>query len=95
MDNQYSTLQILAAAVRELPNPTAYFCTPRELILRSNDDWAAIYSHLQLLETEYLVEIMNADSVRFSITQKGLDIAALMVNKAGAVLELLKGTKLS
>jgi len=63
MENQYSTLHTLANAVKELPNPSSYFCTPREMILRCTYDWATIYAHLILLEKEKLVECRN-DPVR-------------------------------
>ncbi|MES2329684.1 MAG: hypothetical protein V4539_08785 [Bacteroidota bacterium] len=78
MENQYSTLQTLAEAVKELPNPTAYFCTTREMILRCSYDWATIYAHLQLLEIEKLVEIKNADTIQFAITKAGLQKAREM-----------------
>jgi predicted transcriptional regulator len=95
MENHYSTLQTLAVAVMDLPNPTAYYCTPREMILRCSYDWATIFTHLQLLENEELVEIVNADTLRFSITQEGIDKVTAMQSKAEAVVELLKKTKLS
>ena len=95
MENQYSTLQTLAAAVKELPNPTAYYCTPREMILRCSYDWATIFMHLQLLEEEKLVEIVNADTLRFSITQRGLEKITDLHDKATSVVELLKKTRLS
>jgi hypothetical protein len=95
MENHYSTLQTLAVAVSELPNPTAYYCTPREMILRCSYDWATIFTNLQLLQNEKLVEIVNADTLRFSITRAGLDKVTAMQSKAEAVVELLKKTKLS
>jgi hypothetical protein len=73
MEKQYSTLHILAAAVKDLPQPTAYRCTPRELILRCSYDWAMIYTHLLLLQDEELVELIQADTIQVSITQLGLD----------------------
>jgi len=75
MENQYSTLCVLAEAVKDLPNPTSYFCTPREMILRCSYDWATIYAHLLLLVEEKLVEIVQADTVQFAITKEGLDKA--------------------
>lgn len=72
MEHQYLTLTTLAAAVKELPNPTAYFCTPREMILRCTYDWATIYQHLELLQEEELVQLMDAENIQFAITQKGL-----------------------
>jgi len=83
MENQYSTLQTLATAVKELPNPTSYFCTPREMILRCPYDWATIYSHLILLEEDKLVELKNADTIQFAITKLGLEkVTALQTEES-------------
>lgn len=81
IDNEYSTLFVLAGAVRELPNPTAYLCTPREMILRCAYDWATIYHHLLKLEEQGLVQIVNTDTIQFSITQIGLDRAVFPVEE--------------
>jgi DNA-binding MarR family transcriptional regulator len=75
MDTKYQTLRTLATMVQEEPQPTLYRCMPRELILRSDLDWATIYSHLAELEKEAYVQIFNADGVRFSITQTGIEKA--------------------
>jgi hypothetical protein len=87
MENHYSTLQILAAVVKELPNPTSYFCTPRELILRCSYDWTTIYSHLLLLKEESLVEIIHADTIQFAITQLGIDRDFILTNESTIVLK--------
>jgi predicted transcriptional regulator len=73
MDKRYVTLQTLAKIVRETPHPTQYLCTPREMILHSVFDWELINSHLSSLEKEELVVIVQADTLQFYITQKGLD----------------------
>lgn len=78
MEIRYHTLRLLWELVQEAPQPTQYQCMPRELILRSQFDWANIYTHLVSLEKEGLVVIMQADTLQFSITQKGLDKAALI-----------------
>lgn len=72
MEHPYSTLQTLAEAVRELPNPSAYYCTPRELILRCPYDWAQIYGDLAQLEEEKLVALEQTEPIRFAITAEGL-----------------------
>lgn len=77
MENRYQTLQTLAAIVQEAPQPTLYQCLPRQLILLSSFDWATIYDHLLSLEKEGLVQIVQADNVQFSITQKGIDKMAM------------------
>jgi hypothetical protein len=73
MDKRYVTLQTLAKIVRETPHPTQYLCTPREMILHSVFDWELINTHLASLEKEELVVIVQADTLQFYITQKGLD----------------------
>src|SRR4051812_38400394 len=72
MDKRYVTLQTLANIVRETPHPTQYLCTPREMILHSVFDWDLIHNHLSLLATEELVRIIQADTLQFFITEKGL-----------------------
>jgi len=72
MDNQYATLQILAQIVQEESNPTHYLCTPREMILHSKFDWEIIHVHLLQLRSEELVSIIEADTIKFSITKNGL-----------------------
>lgn len=75
MEHRYLTLTIFAEAIKELPNPTAYYCTPRELILRCAYDWATIFQDLIALEEEEYVLMEQGENVRFAITNKGLDKA--------------------
>lgn len=49
------------------------------MILRCAYDWATIYHHLLQLEERGLAQIVHADTIQFSITQAGLDRAALQV----------------
>lgn len=79
MENKYSTLCALAEAVKGLPNPTSYFCTPREMILRCSYDWATIYAHLLKLEEEQFVQIIPTETIQFAITKEGLQNAATFV----------------
>jgi len=95
MENQYSTLHTLANAVKELPNPSSYFCTPREMILRCTYDWATIYAHLILLEKEKLVEIKHAETIQFAITKSGLEKIASFEAEESELLISLKKTKVS
>lgn len=73
MDMKYQILQTLASLVKDTPHPTQYQCLPRQLILLSSFDWATIYSQLQLLEGEGLVQMVMADNIQFSITQAGIE----------------------
>ena len=75
MDNKYQILVTLWSLVKEIPQPTQYQCQPRQLILLSSFDWATIYAHLLSLQSEELVTIVQADTLQFSITQKGMDEA--------------------
>ena len=78
MENRYKILQTLSAMVQEAPQPTQYQCIPREIILRSSLDWAEIYTSLVALQEEELVKIFDADGIRFSVTQRGLDFSGSM-----------------
>ena len=73
METRYQTLQTLYTLVKDTPNPTQYQCLPRQLILFLTFDWGTIYSHLVVLEKEGLVQIVQADNIQFSITQKGIE----------------------
>jgi predicted transcriptional regulator len=78
MKNRHKILQTLSAMVQGAQQPTNYQCIPREIILRSSLDWAEIYTSLVMLQNEGFVTIIDADGIRFSITQKGLDFADTM-----------------
>ena len=78
MENRFQTLQLLANLVKDIPQPTNYQCLPRQLILLSSFDWATIYAHLLELEKEKLVQIVQADNIQFSITQKGIEKAVAL-----------------
>jgi len=73
MLEQYETLKTLSLIAEESPKPTQYQCTPREMILKSNADWDRISRDLFALQSESLVEITKADTIRFSITTKGIE----------------------
>ncbi len=88
MENQYSTLQTLAQIAQEEPNPTHYLCTPREMILHATFDWDLIYKHLLSLQEEAMVIIAQADTLQFSITQKGLDKIQTLEQKSEKLIHL-------
>jgi len=73
MLNQYKTLKLLSLIAEESPKPTQYQATPRELILQSTSDWDTINTDLRKLEQESLVQITHADTMRFCITDKGME----------------------
>ncbi|MES2373411.1 MAG: hypothetical protein V4557_12575 [Bacteroidota bacterium] len=72
MLNQYETLKTLSIIAEESPKPTQYQCTPREMILNSSSDWDKINRDLLTLQSESLVQITQADTIRFSITDAGI-----------------------
>jgi hypothetical protein len=75
MEQKELILSTLAQMAKGSTQPTLYQFIPRELILRLPIDWSAIYSCLCLLEEEEMVQIFHADTIKFSITQKGIDSA--------------------
>ena len=75
MEHKDLVLYTLSQMAAESTQPTLYQFIPRELILRLPIDWSAIYSALLVLEEEGSVQIFHADTVKFSITQKGIDAA--------------------
>lgn len=81
MENKYEVLQTLSSMVADVPQPTQYRCMPRELMLRMPLDWSEIYTCLAELEKEDLVEIFQADGIRYSITQKGIDKVCDMLDE--------------
>jgi hypothetical protein len=90
MENTYSTLITLAEAVKDLPNPSFYFCNPREMILRCSYDWSTIFTHLQLLEKENFVEIKQAETIQFAITIAGLHKANALLIEDSEIFHSLK-----
>ena len=81
MDNQYEVLQTLSSMVAEALQPTQYRCIPRELILRLPFDWAEIYTCLAALEKKGYVQIFQADGIRYSITQQGINKVCEMLDQ--------------
>lgn len=72
MLNEYDTLRTLSLIAEESPKPTQYLCTPREMILKSNSDWDKINNDLKTLAAKSFVQITHADTIRFSITEEGI-----------------------
>jgi hypothetical protein len=82
MDKQYEVLQTLSSMVAEAPQPTQYQCIPRELILRLPFDWAEIYTCLAALEQKGYVQLFQADGIKYSITQQGIDSAWELIDQS-------------
>ena len=73
METQYKTLQTIYSITNQDPQPLAYQCLPREIILRQFQDWSVIQEHLQLLEQEGLVVTTQKDTLIITITAAGIE----------------------
>ncbi len=73
MQDHYSLLKTIYEIVKNDPQPQSYACRPRELILRSMQEWSSIYQHLTLLQQEGLVTTEQQDTLVIRITQDGLE----------------------
>lgn len=81
MLSQYETLKTLSLIAEGSGRPTQYQATPHELLLQSSADWDRISSDLNELAGDSLVQITKADTLRFCITQKGIDKLRLLEGK--------------
>lgn len=77
MSQHYDLLRILYDIVKNDPQPEQYGCRPRELILRSLQEWSAIRQQLQLLEEEGMLCTEQQDTLVIRITQSGIEKAVL------------------
>lgn len=75
MTQKETVLYTLADMVKDIPQPTSYSFIPRELILRLPMEWSDIYTCLSVLAEEGAVQILHADTIQFSITEKGLALS--------------------
>lgn len=71
--NHLMVLQIIYEIVKEDRNPLKYCIHPRELILRSMQDWSEIQLSLTALEIEGLIITRKLDTLQISLTEFGLD----------------------
>lgn len=68
----YGILRILYSIVKEDPYPLKYQVHPRELILRSLQDWSEIQSCLAILEKEGMILTRKVETLQISLTELGL-----------------------
>jgi DNA-binding transcriptional ArsR family regulator len=73
MQDHYTLLQTIYEIVKNDPQPQSYACRPRELILRSLQEWSSIHHHIILLQQEGLVTTEQQDTLVIRITQTGLE----------------------
>lgn len=72
--HHYKVLQIIYEVVKNQSQPLKYFVHPRELILRSMEDWSAIQLSLNALEDGGLITTRKLDSLQISLTEKGFNL---------------------
>ena len=70
----YPILQIIYQIVKEDPQPLKYQVHPRDLILRSMQDWSTIQASLSALEKEGLIVTRQLESLQIFLTEQGLEI---------------------
>lgn len=75
MQTHYHLLHTIFEIVKNDPQPEQYGCRPRELILRSLQEWSVIQQQLHLLEEEELVVTEQQDTLIIRITFAGLEKA--------------------
>lgn len=75
MQPHYILLRTIYEIVKNDPQPEQYGCRPRELILRSLQEWSVIQQQLQLLEEEEMVTTEQQDTLIIRITHMGLERA--------------------
>jgi predicted transcriptional regulator len=73
MEPPYLTLRAIYDTVKDEASPTAYPCTPHDLILRQSTDWENIIESLEALEKKNLVRIVQLDKPAIMITTEGID----------------------
>ena len=77
----YKVLQIIYGIVKEEAYPLKYFVHPRELILRSMQDWSEIQLSLNALESEGLIITRKLDTLQISLTEQGFNICRSSIQK--------------
>jgi hypothetical protein len=82
IDNaHYKVLQIIYSIVKDDPYPLKYYVHPRELILRSMQDWSEIQLSLTALENEEFVITRRLDTLQISITEQGFNLCRSSIHK--------------
>lgn len=72
-NSPYTVLNIIYNIIKDDSFPLKCKLHPRDLILRSMQDWSEIELALKALESEGLVTLKRADSFEISITASGLE----------------------
>jgi hypothetical protein len=70
----YQVLQIIYSIVKDDLYPLKYQIHPREIILRSMEDWSKIQAALSVLEENGWIVTRTLDTLQISMTQAGLQI---------------------
>lgn len=77
----YKVLQIIYGIVKEEPYPLKYFVHPRELILRSMQDWSEIQTSLNALEKEGLISTRKLDTFQVALTEQGFNMCRSTISE--------------
>ena len=70
----YSILDVIYQIVKDDAYPLKYQVHPRELILRSMQDWSSIQTSLNVLESEGKIVTRQLDTFQIAITEQGLEL---------------------
>ena len=71
MENKYQTLQTIYEMVKNDSHPTSRIVYPNEIIVRQSFPWDESVKHLDELQSENLVEILQLSPAAIFITDKG------------------------
>lgn len=71
-ESHEKVLRLIYSIVKNDPYPLRYIIHPRELILRSMQEWSEIQISLQYLESEGDILTRQVESLRISLTEQGL-----------------------
>ena len=71
-ESHRKVLQLVYSIVKNDPYPLKYIVHPRELILRSMQEWSEIQISLQFLANEGDILTRQVDSLQISLTEQGL-----------------------
>lgn len=82
MQDHYNLLHTIFEIVKNDPQPERYSCRPRELILRSMQEWTDIQQQLKQLETEQLITTEQQDTLVIRITLSGLTLVRVQLEAA-------------
>lgn len=72
--SHFAILQLIYSIVKDDSHPLKCKVHPRDLILRSMQDWSLILSSLKILEEEELITMKQLEVLQIALTQRGFDM---------------------